>query len=76
MMFDAIRLAMMHAVDDFGDNSRRIFNAAGFSSALNSIAGCHTPLDGKMVQAILCGRGDVMVLWGGSHFELLDKGDA
>lgn len=69
-MFDAVKLAMIRAADDFGKDGRT-FNAAGFSQALTSIAGVKDQIDGRLCRAILCGRDDVTILSGGAHFAML-----
>ncbi len=71
-MFDLIRLAMFRAVQMYdGDHGDPIFSAACFSSAFTAMAGTKTPLDGNVVRAMLCGRGDVEILPGGAHFRAL-----
>ncbi len=69
-MNDLIRLAIERAVSGFGGD-RKIFNAAGFSTELAAIARMSNSLDGEYVRAILCGRPDVEVLSGGSHYCLI-----
>ena len=70
-MNDLIRLAMEHAVRDFGDKGDGIFNAAGLSDAICKLAGVRGALDGKVVRAILTGRPDVELLKGGCHYRML-----
>lgn len=70
-MNDLIRLAMEHAVRDFGDNGDGVFSAAGLSSALCKFADVRGPLDGKVVRVILAGRPDVELLKGGCHYRML-----
>jgi hypothetical protein len=71
-MFDVIHLAMLKACREFGD--RVVFNGACFSSAFTEIAGVRTCLDGHVVRAMLCGRGDVEVLSGGAHYRVIPAG--
>ena len=72
-MNDAVQLAARHACERFGQRGDGIFNAAGFGLALNRLAGLRGGIDGNLVAAILCGRDDIKVLRGGSHFRLLEE---
>ena len=71
-MFDVVRVAMNRAADSFGNGNQ--FNAAGFSQAMVDLAGLTTQIDGRLVETILCGRGDVRQLDGGSHYEIISEG--
>ena len=52
-----------------------VFNAAGFGLELRKVANLKSDtVDGRIVKVILCGRPDVSVLSGGSHFRLLREG--
>jgi len=72
MHFDLIYLAMFRACRDF-DRSDKVFNGAGFSHQLCKLAGVKGPIDGHLVKAILCGRVDVEILSGGSHYRLVES---
>lgn len=64
------------AADRYG-GTERIFNAAGFSQAFCQLSGVPgTTLDGKLVRAILSGRPDCALLWGSSHFRIIQPGVA
>lgn len=72
MGFDLVRLAMIQACQRYragGD----LFCAAGFGLALKRIAGLEGVIDGHLVRAILCGRGDVEILSGNSMFRMLSE---
>lgn len=71
-MFDVVNLAMRKASEKFG-GSDRVFNGAGFGVELMRIAGLNGGIDGKLVEVILCGRGDVEQLSGGSHYRFIEK---
>jgi hypothetical protein len=68
-MSDVILLAAMQACEKFGSADK--FNGACFSYCLSRIAGSDGTIDGRVVRAILCGRSDIEILEGGSHFRLL-----
>lgn len=72
-MNDLIRLAMLRATERFGRTGDCIFNGCNFSQAFTELAGVATQLDGKVVQAMLCGRPDVEVLKGGAHYRLIER---
>lgn len=63
---------MFNATKGFGGSDGK-FNGCNFSKAFTDLAGVSTSLDGKVVQAMLCGRPDVEVLKGGSHYRLVEK---
>ena len=67
---DAVSLAMKIACERFG-GSDGVFNGAGFSGAIKTLSGLNFDLDGFIVATILCGRTDVEVLKGGSHYRHL-----
>ena len=67
---DAVSLAMKIACERFG-GSDGVFNGAGFSGAIRTLSGLNFDLDGFIVATILCGRTDVEVLKGGSHYRHL-----
>lgn len=67
-MNDLVRLACVQACRRFGSSDT--FNAANFSAAFARMAGMEGFLDGEYVRAILCGRSDIEVLPGESHFRL------
>lgn len=71
MQFDLVKLAMNRAAQRFG-GSDRVFNGAGFSSAFRELAGVASGIDGKVVEAILCGRPDCLQLSGGSHYKIIE----
>lgn len=71
MHFDLIYLAMVRAVAKFG-GSDGTFNAAGFGNAFAALAGVSEAVDGHIVRAMLCGRKDVEILYGGCHFRLIE----
>ena len=50
-----------------------MFNGAGFSHQICKLAGVEGPIDGHLVKAILCGRVDVEILSGGSHYRLIES---
>lgn len=72
---EKVRVAMSIAVMSFGGQSESQndgkFNGAGFGVALNSLCGVNGGIDGNLVSAILCGRKDVEMLAGGSHYRFL-----
>lgn len=70
-MNDLIHLAAERAVQLFGDKGDGIFNGAGFSKAFTRLADVNGPIDGRVVRAILTGRPDIELLYGGSHYRLL-----
>lgn len=72
MVNDLVRFAAKLAVARFGEEGDRIFNAAGFSAAFCQISGVKGPIDGRVVDAILVGRGDIEPLAGGAHYRLLE----
>lgn len=72
MSFDLIRLAMNRACELFGGNDG-VFNGACFSQAFIRMAGVESNLDGRVVEAMLCGRSDVEQLSGGAHYRLVPK---
>ncbi len=61
---DLIGLVMRRAAERFtaGGKCDGRFNSASFALALRLMADCEQTLDGKMVEAILCGRPDVEYL--------------
>lgn len=64
-----VQRAMILAAEAYGAEEKRTFNAAGFSNALRELSGVRQTLDGKMVEAILQGRSDVVSLGPGhSHY--------
>ena len=67
---DAVSLAMKIACERFG-GSDGVFNGAGFSGAIRTLSGLNFDLDGFIVATILCGRNDVEVLKGCSHYRHL-----
>ena len=69
-MNDLVNLAMRRAVVKFGGKNN-VFNAAGFGVELMKLAGLQGVLDGDLVEAILCGRDDVIQLSGGAHYMLI-----
>ena len=71
-MFDLVNLAMRRAVDSFGGKSDNVFDGVGFANAFRKLASVESCLDGREVEAILCGRGDVEQLKGGSHYRLVE----
>ena len=71
MQFDLVKLAMNRAAQRFG-GSDGIFNGACFSSAFCELAGAASVLDGKIVEAMLCGRHDCIQLSGGSHYKMIE----
>lgn len=71
-MFDTVNMAMRQACESFGGEVDGLFNAAGFGQALARIAGVSSPIDGKVVEAILCGRHDVVQLSGGAHYKMIE----
>lgn len=70
-MNDLIHFVMEQAVRRF--NSGDKFNGAVFSAAFMQTAGLDGSLDGRVVRAMLCGRDDVEVLDGGSHYRMVGK---
>ena len=68
MRNDLIRLAIDRAVDDFGNRSDGLFNAAGFGINLMGIANLTGTIDGHLVRVILTGREDVAVEPDGAHY--------
>lgn len=72
MQFDVVRLAMNRACELFGGRDG-VFNSACFSQAFIRIAGVETNIDGRIVEAMLCGRQDVEQLSGGAHWRLIDQ---
>lgn len=73
-MFDLVHLAMRRAIAEFGrKDGDKIFNAAGFSVAFAELARITTSIDGCVVEAMLCGRGDVEQLSGGAHYRLIES---
>lgn len=72
-MFDLVHIAMRRAVKAFGDRKDNLFNAACFGTEFCKLAGVVGGLDGHVVEAILCGRGDVEQLSGGAHYRLIEK---
>lgn len=76
MAFDLVRLAMSRACEKFGGNGTFIFNSAGFGSELRRLAGLDGGMDGRLVEAVLCGRDDVEILSGDSHFRMIPKSPA
>jgi hypothetical protein len=80
-MNDLVGLAMERAAREHGGREAResgrlshTFNAANFSNAMMKLAGLEGAMDGELVRAVLCGRQDVEVLSGGSHFRYLEQG--
>lgn len=74
-MFDLVHMTMRHAVALFGGRDR-IFNGACFAQAFRQTSGVDALLDGRQVMAILCGRRDVEILGGGSHYKLIKQNDS
>jgi hypothetical protein len=72
-MNDLVSLAMFRATEKFGGTDG-IFNAACFSAEFRRLAGVDGLLDGRVVQAILCGRSDVVPLKGGAHYRHVQPG--
>lgn len=73
-MFDLVHLAMRRAVAEFGGkDGDKVFNAAGFSVAFAALARITNGIDGCVVEAMLCGRGDVEQLSGGAHYRLIES---
>ena len=74
MHFDLIYLAMLRAVRKFegAGNDGKLFNGACFSGEFCALAGVVGPIDGHIVRAMLCGRQDVEILSGGSHYRLIE----
>jgi len=71
-MNDLIHLAMRRAVERFGAKNG-LFNGANFSAAFCELAGVANSLDGKVVEAMLCGRADVIQLHGGAHYQFVEN---
>lgn len=71
-MNDLVNLAMRRAVEAFG-RSDNVFNGAGFGTQLMKLANLEGGIDGNLVEAILCGRDDVIQLKGGAHYMLIDN---
>ncbi len=81
-MNDAIRMVCERAVRRFGHLARDaggsgcatggMFNASGFAQAMADISGTGGLIDGLVVRVILCGRPDIRLCSGGSHYRLLD----
>ena len=71
MQFDLVKLAMNRASQRFGGGDN-VFNGANFSGAFCELAGVASGLDGKVVEAILCGRPDCIQLSGGSHYKMIE----
>lgn len=72
-MFDMVHIAMRRAARKFG-GSDKVFNGAGFGTELMKLANLRGGVDGNLVEAILCGRDDVVQLSGGSHYQLIERG--
>lgn len=70
--FDLVRLAMNRAAERF-DPRDLVFNAANFSHAFMELAGLEGSLDGRIVEAMLCGRPDCEQLSGGSHYIIIER---
>lgn len=71
---ETVQQAILKAVSAFGGDDGT-FNSAGFAHAFAELAGVATHLnlpDGKIVAAILKGRGDVAALPGGAHYRYLE----
>jgi len=71
MACDLVGYACERAVRRFGAEHDRVFNSACFAEAFSDITGLR-PLSGRVVEAILWGRGDVYPLYGGSHWQLAE----
>ena len=71
-MTDAVHIAMRRACGEYGH--AQIFSSANFSYQLRIMAGLASGvvLDGRWVEVILCGRADVEMLAGGSHWRLIE----
>lgn len=70
---ETVQQAILKAVSAFGGDDGT-FNAAGFATAFAELAGVSPKgnvTDGKVVAAILGGRGDVAALPGGAHYRYL-----
>lgn len=72
-MFDLVQLAMRRATEKFGSENGITFSAACFSSEFMAIVGLTGPLDGRVVEGMLCGRQDVEQLSGGSHYRMIQS---
>jgi hypothetical protein len=72
MKFDLVHFCIRKAVDRFGGKDK-VFNGANFAVAFKEVCGTESTLDGKEVSAILCGRADVEILSGGSHYKLIES---
>jgi len=70
-MFDVVHVAMRRAAANFGGNDG-VFNGAGFGTELMKLANLNGGVDGNLVEVILCGRGDVEQLSGGSHYRFIE----
>lgn len=71
MQFDLVKLAMNRAAVRFGGEDK-VFNGATFSNAFCELAGVASGIDGKIVEAMLCGRPDCLQLKGGSHYKIVE----
>ena len=69
MMNDIVRLVCERAVERFGGRGG-MFNSANFSHCLSQVSGARGSIDGRIVRSVLCGRSDIEVLSGGSHYRI------
>lgn len=73
---DLLHYAMVRAAQKFnGDESQSqrnglVFNLACLSSVLQEFTGRKECIDGRLLSVLLCGRTDISILSGGSHYQL------
>jgi hypothetical protein len=60
-MNDLIHLACLNACRSFGGNDG-VFTSATFGLEMSRLANLATPMDGRMVEVVLCGRQGIKVL--------------
>jgi hypothetical protein len=60
-MNDLIHLACLNACRSFGGNDG-VFTSATFGLEMSRLANLATPMDGQMVEVVLCGRKGIKAL--------------